>query len=212
MAGAQPLRPVEGESGGASGEPVSAGGPAGAGDAGGAGVAGGAASRARPGGTGHAAAGARSAAGGLTTGAPPDEGGQLLGIGAAAARAGVSERALRYYQEIGLLTPWGRTPGGMRRYSEEDLARVARIRELQLLLGLNLDEIAAVLRSEDRTAEIRLAYRDEHTGAAERRQLLVECMGLLEDLRTTVEAKRAALDGFLRDLDARIERINELLA
>ena len=137
--------------------------------------------------------------------------GQLLGIGAAAARAGVSERALRYYQEIGLLTPCGRTPGGMRRYSEDDLARVARIRELQSLLGLDLDEIAVVLQSEDRTAEIRLAYRDEHTGAAERRHLLVECAGLLERLRSTVEAKRAALDGFLGDLDTRIGRIHDLL-
>jgi DNA-binding transcriptional MerR regulator len=43
--------------------------------------------------------------------------GPLLGIGAAAARAGVSERALRYYQQLGLLTPCHSTPGGMRRYS-----------------------------------------------------------------------------------------------
>ena len=61
---------------------------------------------------------------------PEEEPGQLVGIGAAALRAGVSERALRYYQELGLLTPSGCTPGGMRRYSEADLARVARIREL----------------------------------------------------------------------------------
>ncbi len=150
-------------------------------------------------------------AGAAGAGAPAAGQGQLLGIGAAAARAGVSERALRYYQEIGLITPCGRTPGGMRRYSEDDLARVARIRELQSLLGLNLDEIAVVLQSEDRTGEIRLAYRDEHTGAAERRQLLVECEGLLERLRSTVEAKRAALDGFLGDLDTRIGRIHDLL-
>ena len=39
---------------------------------------------------------------------------QLLGIGAAAERAGVSQRALRYYQQIGLLTPCGCTPGGLR--------------------------------------------------------------------------------------------------
>jgi MerR family transcriptional regulator, repressor of the yfmOP operon len=160
---------------------------------------------------GGAAGSRRSPAAGTGSGSPEAGPGQLLGIGAAAARAGVSERALRYYQEIGLITPCGRTPGGMRRYSEEDLARVARIRELQSLLGLNLDEISVVLQSEDRTAEIRLAYRDEHTGAAERRQLLVECAGLLESLRTTVEAKREALDGFLSDLDTRVARIHELL-
>ena len=87
----------------------------------------------------------------------PQGAGSLLGIGAAAVRAGVSERALRYYQELELITPSGRTPGGMRRYSEADLARVARIRELQSLLGLNLEEIAAVLRNEDRIEGIRRA-------------------------------------------------------
>src|SRR6202034_695557 len=56
--------------------------------------------------------------------------GALLGIGAASARAGVTERALRYYQQLGLLTPAQCTSGGMRRYSKEDLARVERIRQL----------------------------------------------------------------------------------
>jgi len=140
-----------------------------------------------------------------------DAEGRLLGIGAAAARAGVSERALRYYQEIGLLTPSASTPGGMRRYSEADLARVARIRQLQTLLGLNLDEIAVVLRNEDRLAEIREACRREHTSAADRRELATESLRLQEELRATVQAKRQAIDGFLADLDARISRTRDLV-
>jgi MerR family transcriptional regulator, repressor of the yfmOP operon len=136
---------------------------------------------------------------------------ELLGIGAAAARAGVSERALRYYQQIGLLVP-ARTTGGLRRYSEDDLARVARIRELQTLLGLNLDEIAVVLRNEDRIAQIRLSYHDERTSEAERRELIRECLTLAEDLRATVRAKRDALDEFLTDLDTRIGKARALLA
>lgn len=136
---------------------------------------------------------------------------RLLSIGAAAAQAGVTERALRYYQELGILNPSGHTKGGMRRYSQADLERVARIRELQVLLGLNLEEIAAVLRNEDRTAQIRAAYYDRTTGKAERRRLLLESRGLAADLRATVEAKRSALDAFLADLDARIARINAAL-
>jgi MerR family transcriptional regulator, repressor of the yfmOP operon len=139
------------------------------------------------------------------------EHGELLGIGAAAARAGVSERALRYYQQLGLLVPACTTPGGLRRYSESDLARVARIRELQTLLGLNLDEIAVVLRSEDRMAEIRAEYHDERTSEDERRALIREGLVLQEELRATVQAKRAALDAFLTDLDARLERSRRLL-
>src|ERR1700722_19668821 len=141
--------------------------------------------------------------------AEPDAG-ELLGIGAAAAQLGVSERALRYYQQLGLLRP-ACTPGGLRRYSADDIARVTRIRELQDLLGLNLDEIAIVLSREDRMAEIRLSYHDERTSQEERRRLIRESLSLQELLRATVEAKRAALTGFLTDLDARIDRSRTLL-
>jgi MerR family transcriptional regulator, repressor of the yfmOP operon len=135
----------------------------------------------------------------------------LLGIGAAAERAGVSQRALRYYQQIGLLTPCGCTPGGLRRYSEDDLARVARIRQLQELLGLNLDEIARVLRDEDRMAQIKRAYLDEGTSRRERQELLRESLDLQRSLRATVEAKRKGIEGFLAELDARIARTRGLL-
>jgi DNA-binding transcriptional MerR regulator len=135
----------------------------------------------------------------------------MLGIGAAAQRAGVSERALRYYQQLGLLTP-ACTSGGLRRYSDADLARVARIRELQTLLGLNLDEIAAVLRAEDRVAEIKAAYHDSRTGAEQRLALVRESLAIHAELRAQVQAKRAALDDFLADLDGRISRITDALA
>ena len=167
------------------------------------------AATAEPGTTGQAAAGRGTT--GPADGPGPEEQEELLGIGAAAAAAGVSERALRYYQQLGLIVPSGTTPGGLRRYSAENLARVARIRELQTLLGLNLDEIALVLRHEDRMAEIRRAYQDERTSDDERLRLTREGLILLEGLRETVEAKRAALDTFLADLEARIGRARDLL-
>jgi len=146
---------------------------------------------------------------GATAGGP--DSGQLLGIGAAAERAGVSQRALRYYQQIGLLTPCGCTPGGLRRYSEEDLARVARIRQLQALLGLDLEAIARVLNDEDRMAEIKRAYLDEGTTRQERQELLRESLNLQHGLRAIVEAKLRGVEGFLADLDARISRTRALL-
>lgn len=156
--------------------------------------------------SGHPSAGLQGRSPAEETDPTEQTGEQLLGIGAAAERAGVSQRALRYYQQLGLITPCGCTPGGLRRYSEADLERVARIRQLQDLLGLNLDEIAVVLRREDRMAEIRLAFHDEGTGLAERRELVGESLELQQDLRATVEAKRAGIEGFLADLDARISK------
>lgn len=143
--------------------------------------------------------------------APDVARGSLVAIGAAAAACGVSERALRYYQEIGLLTPSGRTPGGLRRYSQADLDRVARIRELQTLLGFNLDEVREVLENEDRLATLRAEYRSESTDAARRRELIHEALVVRMALRETVTAKRDALQRFLDETNAQIDRVQKLL-
>ncbi len=53
-------------------------------------------------------------------------------IGEVAQRAGVTERTLRYYEELGLLTP-RRDAGGRRRYDTEHVDRLYRIRLLREL-------------------------------------------------------------------------------
>src|ERR1700722_16408658 len=70
--------------------------------------------------------------------AAPDSG---LRISEAAARVGVSPRTLRYYDELGLLSPSLYTAGGERRYRDTDLVQMQRILELREALGMNLEEI-----------------------------------------------------------------------
>jgi MerR family transcriptional regulator, repressor of the yfmOP operon len=143
--------------------------------------------------------------------ATPPQTAPLLGIGEAAVRSGVSERALRYYQELGLITPSGCTPGGMRRYSEEDLARVAHLRELQTLLGFNLEEIKEIFANEDRLDNVRKEYREEATDASRRRELILEALAVRDELRGTVAAKIEALETFLADIDTERARVRRLL-
>ncbi|MFE3144528.1 MerR family transcriptional regulator [Streptomyces scopuliridis] len=64
-------------------------------------------------------------------------------IGELSRRTGVSQRALRYYEEQGLLRPV-RRPSGYREYDETDVASVRRIRTL-LAAGLGTAVIAEVL-------------------------------------------------------------------
>jgi len=111
-----------------------------------------------------------------------------LRIGEAAARAAVSVRTLRYYEELGLLTPSARSPGGARRYAEEDLARLARIRELKDLLGFNLDEVRTVLTAEDRLGSLRAAYHAEDDQAAQR-AIVAEALEINGRLQAAVQAK-----------------------
>ena len=65
-------------------------------------------------------------------------------IGELAKACGVTVRALHHYDEIGLLSAGRRTASGHRRYIEEDVRRLYRIRALQML-GLPLAEIGAAL-------------------------------------------------------------------
>lgn len=65
-------------------------------------------------------------------------------VGAVARLSGVTVRTLHHYDEIGLLTPSGRSDAGYRRYGEADLDRLQRIlfyREL----GFGLDQIKSVM-------------------------------------------------------------------
>jgi DNA-binding transcriptional MerR regulator len=135
----------------------------------------------------------------------------LLPIGAVAERAGVSTRTLRYYQELGLITPSAVSRGGSRRYSEADVARLDRILELRNVMGFDLDRIASILQAEDRLAELRTVY---HRGVsrAQHREILREAVALNRRMREQVIEKRAHLDTFLAELDARDARCREIAA
>ena len=69
----------------------------------------------------------------------------MLTIGAFAQLAGVSVRALRHYEAVGILQPsWTDPTTGYRRYRAAQLARVHRIQALQDL-GLSLQQIQPLL-------------------------------------------------------------------
>jgi DNA-binding transcriptional MerR regulator len=127
-----------------------------------------------------------------------------LRIGEAAQLAGVSTRTLRYYQELGLLTPSGTTAGGARRYSGVDVARIQRIRHLQDLVGLDLNEIRTVLTAEDRLAAIRREWFEDQT-PRNQAELLRECTAINAEVQATVKAKLAGLEEFLAGLEERAE-------
>ncbi|MGN8245862.1 MerR family transcriptional regulator [Cellulomonas soli] len=65
-------------------------------------------------------------------------------IGEVSEQSGISARMLRHYDKIGLVSPTGRTHGGYRQYSADDLRRLFHVEGLRSL-GLSLQEIAAVL-------------------------------------------------------------------
>jgi MerR family transcriptional regulator/heat shock protein HspR len=82
-----------------------------------------------------------------------DKDAPVYAISVAARMASMEIQNLRVYERHGLVSP-GRTPGGTRLYSAEDVARMVRIGEL-LVEGLNLAGIARVLELESAVDRLR---------------------------------------------------------
>lgn len=69
-------------------------------------------------------------------------------IGEVSRRSGVSTRMLRHYDSLGLVRPTGRTAGGYREYSDEDIRRIFHVESLRTL-GLSLGEVQQALDDPD---------------------------------------------------------------
>lgn len=65
-------------------------------------------------------------------------------IGEVSRQSGVSTRMLRHYDRLGLVRPTGRTSGGYREYSADDIRRLFRVECLRTL-GLSLTEVGQAL-------------------------------------------------------------------
>ena len=89
-------------------------------------------------------------------------------ISVAAELAGMHPQTLRIYERKGLIEPY-RTPGGTRRYSQEDIERLALIQELTEQ-GLNLEGVKRVLelREEVRRLERKVDRLERRLEEAER--------------------------------------------
>jgi MerR family transcriptional regulator, heat shock protein HspR len=81
----------------------------------------------------------------------------VFAISVAAEMVSMQVQNLRVYERRGLLEP-DRTEGGTRLYSQDDVDRLHRIREL-LEAGLNLAGIAKVLALEEEVRHLRAARR-----------------------------------------------------
>ena len=74
-------------------------------------------------------------------------------ISVAARMVGLHAQTLRYYEKAGLLKP-SRSKGRIRLYSQRDIQRLQKIRELTEDLGLNLAGVEVLLRMMDRMAQM----------------------------------------------------------
>ena len=104
-------------------------------------------------------------------------------IGEIAQRLGLTERTIRYYEEVGLLESVKRVDGGRRVYTDDDVRRLRFIQKLKML-GLSLQEML----------ELEQMYRRERSNT----QVLPRLVELLDAHLATTDERMRELAG-LRD-------------
>ncbi len=120
---------------------------------------------------------------------------QELTIGTVARQAGVNVETIRFYHRRGLLPEPQKPLGGVRRYTEGDVARVRFIKSAQRL-GFTLDEIGLLLRLDDGTHCAEAREIAEHK--------LADVRAKLNDLRRI----EAALQGLVEACQAQESKVS----
>lgn len=110
-------------------------------------------------------------------------------IGEVAEAVGLSLRTIRHYEEVGLVPPSGRTSGGFRLYTDDDVERLRLVKHMKPL-DFSLEEMRQLLDARDRLAGERAA---DDEGALRERLAMFATLAeeRCNDLRGRLEAAEA---------------------
>ena len=130
---------------------------------------------------------------------------QLMQIGEAAERVGLSIRTLRHYEEVGLIAPSARSEGGFRLYTEHDLSRLSLVKPMKPL-GFTLEEMRELLDVLDALQSLRssgAAEPESGTGLRERLAMFhTTAASRVDSLREQLANADAFAGSLKRELDS----------
>lgn len=134
----------------------------------------------------------------------------LYKIDEVATACNLTKRTLRYYEEIGLVSPQ-RSEGGTRLYSQTDIDRLKKIINARDVLGFSLQELQHYVKVTEMLNDQREQYRNT-TDEEERRQQLIEMNKTLDQQLHMVDEKLNRIYAFKADAELLRQRIQEGLA
>ncbi|HZC19971.1 MAG TPA: MerR family transcriptional regulator [Rubrobacteraceae bacterium] len=131
-------------------------------------------------------------------------------VGEVAERLGVSPRTIKYYEEIGLVEPEGRSQGGFRLYGEREVERLERILRMKGM-GYSLAAIREILavrdvaQEADKVTVLRTAIehlKEREREATERIRQMGEDLRRAETLREELRRDIALCERRLLELSS----------
>lgn len=130
-------------------------------------------------------------------------------IGDAAEITGLTPRAIRYYEELGLLKPAVHAEGANRRYDDEDLDRLRLIKRLREVVGLSLADVQTYLETEAERRELKREYQATEDRLRQR-DLLDRAEPILRRRVELLEGKLATVQALLDEERASLDRVHAL--
>ncbi|WP_095590859.1 Cu(I)-responsive transcriptional regulator [Actibacterium ureilyticum] len=109
-----------------------------------------------------------------------------MNIGDVAERAGLPAKTIRYYEDIGLITP-ARSANGYRAFSDSDLHKLAFLGRARAL-GFSIEDCRALMQ----------LYEDEHRTSAEVRDIALHHLDRIEQKIADLSEMRATLTGLVK--------------
>ena len=136
----------------------------------------------------------------------------VLRIGEVAKLTGLTTRTLRYWEEQGLVNPSSYRGNGERLYSAADMARVARIRDLQHLLGFSLAEVRVVLDTEDVDVldRVRSEFHSGDPSPTRQRDLIDEAISANDQLLSRLDDTLSRIEAFRAERTVSADKLRAL--
>lgn len=130
-----------------------------------------------------------------------------------AKECGLTKRAIRYYEEIGLIPPPERSEGGFRLYTDQHIERLKQIMNVRDVLGFSLQEVQEYISISDTFEERRLEYRaaKETLDDEKIREKLIELEPILSKQLTMIDEKLKKMNDIRNNMNDMYQRILKAL-
>lgn len=131
----------------------------------------------------------------------------LYKIDEVATECNLTKRTIRYYEEIGLLTPQ-RSEGNTRLYTRDDIERLKKIISARDVLGFSLQELQRYIEVMEMLRGQRERYRNI-TDLQERRQQLQQIDITLGEQLEMMESKMNTIQSFKQEAEELRQQVRE---
>lgn len=127
--------------------------------------------------------------------------GEYYQIDEVSAKTGLTKRMLRYYEEIGLITPI-RKQSGYRIYTNDDLRMLKSVKETKERLGFSMDDLKAFSGIEKRIISVVRGEKQDKDSIELCREETKRLLKLIEEKEETLIKVKSKLNRALVKLDS----------